>query len=269
MTRWFGAVAASLMAALLSFSPAQALTLYTTGNAGAALFTIDSSTGAGTLVGNFGHADTYSLAFDPGNTLYAIVDSYNTSTLATVDTTTGAATPIGSGTNIADLMAMVFAPDGTLYAASWGTDSLYTMDPTTGAATVIGALGFSGVMDLAFDGSGTLYGIASMGSSSALYTIDPATGAGTMATTASNNCLMSLTIDPTARFLSTDYCVGNSPLYQVDPSTGTVTSLGDTGIASPMGLTYRGVATAVPEPASMALLAAGLAGLTALRRKRA
>ncbi|WP_264716096.1 DUF6923 family protein [Limobrevibacterium gyesilva] len=259
-------MAAIGIATLALASPARALVLYSTGNNGKALFTIDPTTGAGTNVGSFGYNDTFGLAFSPDNTLYAIVNSYSTSALATVDTATGAATPVGAGTNILNLMALVFAPTGTLYAANWGTNQLYTMDPATGAATAVGSLGFDGIMDLAFDGAGQLYGLASMGSSSSLYEIDPTTGAGTFVSSAANSCLMGLTITPANQFLATDYCVSDSPLYEINTSDGTVTNLGATGISAPMGLTYAST-TAVAEPASLALLFPAVASLELLRRR--
>ena len=240
------------------------LTLYSTGNDGSSLFTINSATGAGTYVGDFGYQDTYSLAFSPTNTLYAVVDSYDSSTLATVNTSTGVATPVGAGTYIPELMALVFAPNGTLYGASWGTDDLYTIDPTTGAATEIGYLGFSDVMDLAFSPSGQLYGL-----SDGLYEINTTTGAGTQVdATAGDGYLMGLTITPSGQFLATDYWGGSTPLYTLNPADGSVTAIGDTGIPYAMGLTYEGVA-GVPEPTTWALmlLGFGLAG-AAVRSSR-
>jgi hypothetical protein len=248
-------------------SPAKALVLYSTGNDGGSLYTIDSSDGVGTLVGNFGYSNTYSVAFNPSNVLYSVVDSYDTSTLATVNLTTGAATPVGAGTGILDLMALGFVPNGTLYAASWSTNDLYTLNPTTGAATLVGSLGFSGVMDLQYDPTnGGLYAIASLGSGSSLYQVNTATGAGSLVTTITgDDCLMGLTITPSNQFLATDYCAANSPLYQIDTATGALTDLGNTGISGAMGLTYQ--SQAVPEPASWTLLGAALLGVVGVTRR--
>ena len=241
--------------------PASAVTLYGTGDDGSNLYTTNSLNGASTLVGSFGFSATYSVAFSPSNVLYSIVDFYNSSALAKVNTTTGGATLVGSATNIPELMAIIFAPDGTLYAASWGTNDLYTINTTTGVATVVGSLGFGGVMDLAFDPNGNLYAL-----SDSLYKINLSTGAGSLITGLADGCLMGLSIDPSDRFLATDYCTSNSPLYQINTSNGSLTSLGNTGISSPMGLTYQ--STAVPEPAGISVLGVGLIGLCFARRRR-
>jgi DNA-binding beta-propeller fold protein YncE len=252
---------------LCALFPAQAHAevLYSAGNDGSTLYTIDSNTGATSAVGSFGIASTYALAFNTNNTLYGLVNGYSNGTLATINTTTGTATVVGSGTGISDLMALVFSPTtGTAYAASWATNSLYTINTTTGAATLVGSLGFSGIMDLAFDASGDLYGI-----SSGLYKINTATGAGTQVlASAGNGCLMALTIY-SGDFYTTDYCSGASPLYKLNTTTGGLTAVGNGAISSSMALTYRGVAGAVPEPATWAMMLLGFGGIGfAMRRKR-
>jgi len=200
----------------------------------------------------------------PGtNTLYALVNGFSSGGLATVNVATGAATTIGSGTNISNLMALSFGSNGTLYAASWSTNSLYTINTSTGSASLVGALGFGGIMDLAFDSHGTLYGV-----SNGLYTINTTTGAGTqVAASAGSGCLMAMTIEGGNGF-ATDYCTGSSPLYHLDLTNGSVTSIGNTGISNPMALTYMGAAGAVPEPASWALMLVGFAGIGVAARRR-
>jgi hypothetical protein len=246
---------------------AQATPFYSTGNYGNSLYTIDSDTGAGAYIGDFGYGATYALAFDKHNTLFSIVDDYNSSTLATINTATGAATLIGDGTYIPELMAMAFGPNGTLYAASWGTNDLYSIDTHTGAATDIGALGFGGIMDLAFDSHGTLYGV-----SGGLYTIDTTTGAGTFVSGAGDGCLMAMTIKGGNGY-ATDYCNGNTPLYSLSLTDGSTTAIGTgTGISGAMALTYEGVAGGVPEPASWAMMVGGfglVGGAMRSRRKAA
>lgn len=247
----------------LTAATAQAAPIWMTGNDGSSLFTVDSVTGSGTLIGNFGQDSTYTLSFNSTGTLYGISNGYSNGTLVTINQATGQATTVGVATGIADLMALAFAPDGTLYAASWNTDSLYTINPVTGAATLVGALGFGGIMDLDFDSQGDLYGL-----SSSLFKINLATGAGTLVTNLANSCLMGMAIDSADRFLATDYCTSNTPLYEINTATGALTNLGQTGISNAMGgAMFAADATDVPEPGTWAMIGIGLLGLSAARRK--
>jgi len=258
-----------LACALLWGLSARADAVYVTGNGGTGLFVVNSSTGAGTFIGNFGFKGVLTDSFDSKGNLYVIIKGGSTaSQLATVNLLTGAATPIGSATGIAGLVAMEFAPDGTLYAASLGTNDLYSVNLTTGAVTVIGGLGFTEVMDLAWDPfNDTMYAIASSGApgtGSFLYSLNLGTGAGTLVTTiTANDCLMGLTIDSADQFLSMDQCDSNSPLFQIDPANGALTNLGNTGIGASMG-----AATQTPEPATVLLLGSGLLALAFFGRKK-
>ena len=111
------------------------------------LWTLDTTTGAGSPVGPLGldatMQDVSGIAFSPAGTLYGWTES-NPDTLITIDTTTGAATVVGSlspnSTRI--LGGLDFDPDsGVLY---WNDGvSLHTVDPATAATQLVGTTGGS------------------------------------------------------------------------------------------------------------------------------
>ena len=255
---------AALLLAVSFASLANASTIWMTGSNGQRLYTVDSTTGTSAVVGNFGMADTYALAFNNAGTLYGIANGFANGTLVTINQATGAATAVGASTGIVNLMALTFSADGTLYAGSWGTNNLYTINPITGAATVVGVLGFGKIMDLDldFDSQGNLYAL-----SEALYKVNTATGAGTLGTSLANTCLMGMAIDSADRFYATDYCTGNTPLFEINTGNGALTTIGATGISAAMGGAIF-AASAIPEPGSPVLLALALGGMMLVRRKK-
>jgi hypothetical protein len=174
----------------LAFCPPgqQPYTITNTFNAAEAqLASLNLDTGAATLVGSpLGQAlAIMGFTCSPDGTLYAIGQNNPLHTdfnsLYTVNRQTGQATLVGS-TGVSTgacpahgfLMALSFAPDGTLYGANDCT--LFTIDTTTGAATkVIDFSGVTMVMGLAIDGNGNFY-VSNFVSASSIYSLDTGTG---------------------------------------------------------------------------------------------
>lgn len=229
------------------------------------LFRIDRFTGALSEVGPMGGSSinltSGGLAVHPlTGVMYATggyndgVSAHQSTGLFTVDKTNGAATLIGfAGGNccVGDFGVMLnglgFRSDGTLFANGWALGGpsypdpnqshLYTVNLATGAATHFGPSGvtlgrslkYSG---LAFSADGTLLSMGSFDAASgALYAVNSATGAATS-------------------------------LYGPGPYASGPIHFGVDG-----GLVFAPGAP-VPEPGSVGLMLAGLAGLAAWLHRR-
>jgi hypothetical protein len=113
--------------------------------------------------------------------LYALdMDANN---LVRISVASGAVTVVGPATPAAgqSWTGLAAAPDGTLYAASTdgASSKLYTLQPNTGAATFVGNItGAAGIIALACDAAGQLYGLDISGDN--LVLVNAATGAGTV-----------------------------------------------------------------------------------------
>jgi hypothetical protein len=274
MTNTTNTLILALFAGVVSL-PATAGTLYTVGMTetsaaqGTHLIAIDTGTGAGSVVGPFGYDDATAVTFSPSGVLYTQVRiSPGVYQLATVNLATGVATPAGS--SLFPTMTMTFAPDGTLYRADMA-GHFFSTHVATGVSTLIGTLGFSDVMDLAFDRHGTLYGVSSSPSGtgdSSFFSINPATAESTLVATASTPCIMSLAFDAANRLYGADFCTPNSNLYEVDLDNEQVHLIGATGIrAVHGGDIFVPNVSEIPEPASWLTLACGAALLCVYRRR--
>lgn len=164
---------------------------YTIANtfAEAQLAAVNLQTGAAKPVGSpLGQAlNIMALTCSPNGTLYAIGQSNpmdpDFNSLYTVDRETGLASRIGS-TGVSPgmgmggfLMALAFAPDGTLYGASVST--LFRVNPVTGEAMkVVDFMGVTSVMGLAIDRDWNFY-LADFVPHSSIYALNVSTGMAT------------------------------------------------------------------------------------------
>lgn len=121
----------------LAFDPSSG-SLFATNDSDNELVSVDTSSGALTVIGNTGAAgDVRGLSFAPDGTLYAV--DFSDDELLTLDLGSGASTSVGAlGFNV--VLAIAFDANGNLYGADAATDQLISIDTSTGAGTAIGPL---------------------------------------------------------------------------------------------------------------------------------
>jgi len=254
---------------LISFavSSASAATIFSSGNDGTTLITIDTTTGVAATIGSSGFIETWPTAFTPDGTLWTIVDGFTNGQLATFNMGTGTATPVGTPMGTTDVIVLEADIGGTVYAAGFD-GSFYTVNTTTGQLTLVGAMGINAVMDLAFDNSGTLYAIDSSQAFSELYTINPATGAATFICSLSGTppAEMGLMVDPATNVMYATLYDDPSYLYQLNPVTCATVQIGTgLGVGFPHGGDISGATVpAIPVPTLSGLSLAFLVALLAI-----
>lgn len=230
--------------------PVNAATIYCTGENGTTLISVDTVTGVATTIGPSGYSATYAAAFTPDGTLWTIVNGSTDGQLATFSLSTGAATPVGTPMGTTDVICLESDIAGNLYAGGFD-GSFYAVDKTSGQLTLVGAMGFAGIMDMAFDNAGVLWAVAQIGpNGNDLFVINPATGAGTFVSTLNPVVsAMGLMVDPaTNAMYGTDWVVG-AYLYDIDPLTGTATPIGSgLGVDAPHGGDIAGQPRSVGIP---------------------
>lgn len=255
-----GAFAILSIAAFASASP----TLWIDDGSGV-LGTVDVATGSASVVGNMGVIMT-DIAFSPTGTLYGI--SFNS--LYTINTTTAAATLIG-GLGLTGANALVFGSDGTLYTAAFNTTNLYTVSTLTGAAISIGNIGFNSAGDLAFNG-GNFY-LSSTTNQLVSINLSGTVSGSAVGPLGFFNVFGLATADN-----GTLYGVSGQNVFSVNTATGAgtlVSSYAGQALLSANGTSFfteagaggGGGTPAVPEPATILLLGAGVIGLASLKQK--
>ena len=208
---------------------AQNGTLYAWNTNPGNLYTVNQGTGAFTLVGGsdlFG-ADTFDINPLTNQAIAWSVDG----SLNSVNLNTGSTTFLVNTAPPNNGVASAFGSDGTYYQYDRNTGNLNRVNTTTGAVTTIGGSGPSlNATNLAFNpDNNSLYAIAIANALFPLYRIDPLTGARV--------------------FVGNITGLGNDPNQQI--------TMGTFNVAAQQ---------AVPEPATMAFVGAGL--LAAARRLR-
>jgi len=215
-----------------------------------------------------------SLDFDPtGTNLYAL-NGATVPALAKVDQSNGS---FLNSTNITGLVTgdalsgLAISSGGKAYMSGTqtGASRLYSLDLSTAVATVIGTITSNLVIDIAIDSKDNLYAMDI--TTDSLWGVDKTTGAGTLigATGFATNFSQGMDFDPATDVLyATLYTGGGTGHFaSINTSTGVATSIAN--IASLNGEYEMAVKPApVPEPATMFVLAGGVAALVRKRKTR-
>jgi hypothetical protein len=266
--------------ALLAFPAlAEAQVLYgaTGGNAPSNLYSINTTTGAATVIGPTGQGLT-GLALHPTtNVMYGVTTTFAgcARCLVTINLATGASTPIGPlGFTIAEI---AFRADGTLYGWSETNDVMAIINIATGAAVEIGPGTNSAGDGLVFSG-GLLYLMPS-GDSGSYYTVDPTTGVvtlvGTLSGSAVGGAVSAATTQPGTGTVFIAINGGGGQVGRVDLATGVITLIG--AAVNGIDALEFGPATSAAAPANvptlsqwtllLLMLSLALLGSRSLRRK--
>jgi hypothetical protein len=150
------------------------------------LHTLNTATGAATLVGATGFDRLNSAAMDSGRDhlrrAWAQPNSAHRHQQAHQDqSATGAGTQVFDFGGSNDLRGLAFANGDVLYALQDNAtaDSLMTVNLTTGVVTLVGATGRSDLQGLTATPSGELFAIG-VSPAGAIYKLDPMTGVATL-----------------------------------------------------------------------------------------
>lgn len=235
------------------------------------LYSINASTGTALFLGDTVPGNTTMRGMDSGPNPALLYAVDNNSRLMIIDPETAVGTWVGPYPGITSISSLAYrTADGCFYAAQSGVTpaNLYRITPSTGAASLVGAIDYNGggfgyTSGLAYDQlTDTLYATSSTGASS-LYELDPITAAATLIGPTGFGYVNGLTYwAEENRLFGVSEPYGTSQLLSISPVTGAGTAIGPTGV----GIFGLGTATAVPEPASAILIAAGCLGV--LRRRR-
>jgi hypothetical protein len=234
------------------------------------LYSVNTSTGAATVIANTGSFDP-GLAYRKSNgILYG-----SSSSLDTFNIKTGKATTIASLPDL--IVSIAFSPTDQLYGVNNSGDTLFRLDPHTGAALasvpLTGTVHPSGspfigeINGIDFAPDGTLYGVGF-----ALYSIDALTGVATRITPLGTNVTgggagflfddIDYGADGVLRGVTSGAGGVNSNLYTINTNTGIGTLVGLTGVS------MDGLASIpTPEPSGIVLIVIGAASVRFVSRR--
>ena len=200
------------------------------------LFRINTSTGAGTLVGALPYGVT-EIEYDPSTRRAWAQSEDGSFTIQQFDMATGAGigSPIGAAAAFNGLEYIGATLYGTAITGSGGPSDLRTLNPETGASVTIGATGFGPISGLAYRG-GVLYGVTGGSNPASLVTINVTTGVATVIGALGIQA-GGLQFGPDGRLYAGGNRQNGGNLYVVNTATGSATLIGPTGFLSVHGLT--------------------------------
>jgi hypothetical protein len=217
------------------------------------LYTINSATGAATLVTNLS-VSTAIVGLEARNgVLYASdVDTGDGAFhFGTINPFTGAFTALNSQGGRLNFQGLAYNPGPDLFYtvdAEGSSLQLKSITPDGSTITNIGTVG-QAIRGLAYDSNhSVLYGVAGSGAGSGnLFTINTSTAAATLiGTTGVNNALSGLEYDTDNNVLYMNVGAGDNSLYSVNTTTGAATLVGSNGPVAGVGI--EGLAFMVPPP---------------------
>jgi hypothetical protein len=213
-----------------------------TGNNGVALISIDTATGAGSLIGPLNlFGPVTDLAFRHDGVLFGTTGG-GTSSLINIDEF-GVESLVGTHVT-GSVTGLVFVGTtlyGTFVPTGGGStpSQLVTVDQSTGALTTIGATGFGPIGGLAFDtASGILYGVTSGAIGGDLVSINLVTGAATLIGSTELGDISALAFGPGGVLFGGLGGNSSAPgsLITIDAATGAGTVVGASGYPVLSGL---------------------------------
>jgi hypothetical protein len=210
------------------------------------LVSYDTTTKVSTVLGNTGTV-MFDIALNSGGDLFGV----DGGTLFKISTSGGATTALGSMGSFVN--GLVFGSDGTLYGA--GNNNLYKINTSNGQASLIGSMGNpESAGDLAFF-KGQLYLASNLG----LAVVNPLTGASRLIGGTTNIFGLASTVDAL-------FGVKDNAIYTIDPTTGLTTKVSSYTNGQAYGA--ASAPTAVPEPATWAMMLLGLVLVGYVLRRR-